>query len=60
MLPLQTVQRQTLRHLMPNAGAVFENLFKTLEIQEPAFKEVVVLYRCGDDRHPALVAVRGP
>lgn len=42
---LQRVQRQTLRDIMPNAGAVFENLFKTLEITEPAFKEVVVLYR---------------
>lgn len=39
------MQRQTLRHLMPTAGAVLRNLLKPLEIQEPAFKEVVVLYR---------------
>lgn len=30
---------------MPNAAAVFQNFFKPLEIQEPAFKNVVVLYR---------------
>lgn len=42
----QTVQRQTLRQLMPDTAAVLRNLTKTLQIQEPAFKEVVILYRC--------------
>ena len=42
---MQTVQRRSLRSIMPTAGAVFENLFKQLDIQEPAFKNVVVLYR---------------
>ena len=42
---VQTVQRRSLRSIMPNAGAVFENLFKQLDIEEPAFKNVVVLYR---------------
>ncbi|KAK9905089.1 hypothetical protein WJX75_009516 [Coccomyxa subellipsoidea] len=41
----QTVQRQSLRQIMPDAGAVMRNMFKTLHIQEPAFKNVVVLYR---------------
>ena len=31
---------------MPDARAVLRNLSTTLEIQEPAFKEVVILYRC--------------
>ena len=34
-----------MRSLMPNARKVVENFFKTLSIQEPAFKDVVVLYR---------------
>ncbi len=42
---LQTVQRRSLRSIMPDAAAVFRNLFATLDIQEPAFKNVVVLYR---------------
>ena len=42
---LQTVQRRSLRSIMPDAGKVFENFFKTLNIQEPAFKNMVVLYR---------------
>ena len=42
---LQTVQRQSLRQLMPDAGAVLRSMFATLHIQEPAFKNVVVLYR---------------
>ena len=45
MCALQTVQRQSLRQIMPDAGAVMRNMFKTLHIQEPAFKNVVVLYR---------------
>ena len=42
---MQTVQRRSLRSIMPDAGKVFENFFKTLDIQEPAFKNMVVLYR---------------
>ena len=42
---VQLVQRRSLRSIMPNAKAVFENLFKQLDIEEPAFKNVVVLYR---------------
>ena len=42
---MQTVVRRSLRSIMPDAAKVFENLFKPLEIQEPAFKNVVVLYR---------------
>ncbi|CAL8464423.1 g3958 [Coccomyxa elongata] len=41
----QTVVRQSLRRLMPDAAAVLRNMFATLQIQEPAFKNVVVLYR---------------
>ena len=39
------MQRRSLRSIMPDAGKVFENFFKTLDIQEPAFKNMVVLYR---------------
>lgn len=42
---VQTVQRRSLRSIMPDARAVFENFFKQLDIEEPAFKNVVVLYR---------------
>lgn len=41
----QTVQRQSLRRLMPDAASVLRCMFATLHIQEPAFKDVVVLYR---------------
>lgn len=41
----QTVQRQSLRRLMPDAASVLGCMFATLHIQEPAFKDVVVLYR---------------
>lgn len=30
---------------MPDAAAVLQNFFKPLDIQEPAFRNVVVLYR---------------
>ena len=39
------MKRVTLKALMPNATEVFKKLFETLEIQEPGFKNVVVLYR---------------
>lgn len=42
---VQTVQRQSLRRLLPDALSVMRNFFTTLRIQEPAFKNVVVLYR---------------
>ena len=35
----------TLKALMPNAREVLRKLFETLEIQEPGFKNVVILYR---------------
>lgn len=30
---------------MPTTGAVFKNLFKTIELSEPMFRSVVILYR---------------
>ena len=39
------VERRTLRRLMPTILSVIMNLFRTLELQEPTFKEVVLLYR---------------
>jgi hypothetical protein len=39
------IERLTLRRLMPNIFVLFRKLFSTLEIQEPTFKEVVLLYR---------------
>jgi hypothetical protein len=41
---VQTVHRQSLRRLLPDALSVARNFFATLRIQEPAFKNVVVLY----------------
>jgi len=49
---VQTVQRRSLRSIMPDAAAVFQNFFKSLDIQEPAFKNVVVLYRRKVPDHP--------
>lgn len=39
------VERLTLRRLLPTPGAVLSNLFSKMELQEPTFKEVVLLYR---------------
>ena len=39
------VRRATLQRLMPDAGSVFSQLFTTLEIQEPCFTDLVILYR---------------
>ena len=44
------VERLTLRRLMPNILTLLRKLFSTLEIQEPTFKEVVLLYRLAKPR----------
>ncbi|GLI65636.1 hypothetical protein VaNZ11_009234 [Volvox africanus] len=44
----KVVERRTLRLLMPSAWAVIKNFHKKLKLQEPAFKEVVVLYRAAN------------
>ena len=42
---LQEVRRITLKDLMPNTKAVLSKLLQTLTIQEPGFKNVIILYR---------------
>jgi hypothetical protein len=44
------VERLTLRRLLPTPGAVLSNLFSKMEIQEPTYKEVVLLYRMAKPR----------
>ncbi|GIL61971.1 hypothetical protein Vafri_16221 [Volvox africanus] len=44
----KVVERRTLRLLMPSAWAIIKNFHKKLKLQEPAFKEVVVLYRAAN------------
>jgi hypothetical protein len=39
------VERRTLAHVLPTAGDVLRSLFKVVELQEPAFGEVVVVFR---------------
>jgi len=39
------VERRSLKILMPSASQVIANAFKTIKLQEPMFKEVVVVYR---------------
>lgn len=39
------IERRTLRRLMPTPLSVLKNLFSTMELQEPTFKEVVLMYR---------------
>ena len=39
------VQRTTLKQLMPDAAAVFKNLTASVELREPAFRTVVIIYR---------------
>ena len=40
-----TIERLTLRRLLPTPWAVLANFFAEMEIQEPTYKEVVLLYR---------------
>jgi hypothetical protein len=42
---VRRVQRKTLTQQLPNWFMVIRNLFKVMELQEPAFKDVVVVYR---------------
>ena len=44
-LPVQWVERITLKDLMPDAKSVFKQLFTELSIQEPAFNDTIILYR---------------
>ncbi|KAK9862890.1 hypothetical protein WJX84_001679 [Apatococcus fuscideae] len=39
------VERVTLKRLMPDAGAVLSQATSTLTIKEPAFQDIVILYR---------------
>ena len=41
----QSVRRVSFRHLMPSALSVLKSLPKVVTIEEPAYKDVVVLYR---------------
>eukprot|EP00877_Chromochloris_zofingiensis_P000839 jgi/Chrzof1/10756/Cz05g11030.t1 len=45
------VERLTLQHVLPNALAVLGNLLTVVELQEPTFKEVIVMYRDRYHRH---------
>jgi hypothetical protein len=40
-----TVERRTLRRVLPTPYAVLRNFLSTHELQEPTFKEVVIIYR---------------
>mmetsp|Transcript_11867 Transcript_11867/g.39447 ORF Transcript_11867/g.39447 Transcript_11867/m.39447 type:complete len:582 (-) Transcript_11867:564-2309(-) len=42
---VSVVERRTLRRLLPSAFSVLRNFFANHELQEPTFKEVVILYR---------------
>lgn len=42
---LQVIYRSSLERQMPDAKAVFAKLFSTLQLTEPQFKSVVVLFR---------------
>jgi hypothetical protein len=44
--PPLTVERRSLVVLAPSAGAVLGQLGAVMGLQEPTFKQVVVLYRC--------------
>lgn len=41
----QVVKRVTLHRLMPDLGSTLSQLFTKLEIQEPTFTDLVLLYR---------------
>ena len=43
--PVQVIYRSSLERQMPNWRAVFQKLFKTVELSEPMYQSVVMLYR---------------
>jgi hypothetical protein len=43
---VRLITRVSLRTIMPDARSVFANLFKTLEVVEPTYKDIILLYRC--------------
>jgi hypothetical protein len=48
----QVVERITLQRLMPDAAHVFQHLGATLQLQEPSFQDLVILYRRKVDTMP--------
>ena len=42
---MQAVKRVTLHRLMPDLGSTLSLLFTKLEIQEPTFTDLVIVYR---------------
>ena len=51
-LIVQWVTRVTLRDVMPDASRVWSNFFKEVHLQEPTFKEAILLYRrAGSPQH---------
>ena len=39
------IYRNSLERQMPSSGAVMRQLFRTIELSEPMFQSVVILYR---------------
>ena len=42
----QIIRRTSLRTLMPTYKKVFAKLFKAVEVVEPTYKDIILLYRC--------------
>mmetsp|Transcript_25578 Transcript_25578/g.55720 ORF Transcript_25578/g.55720 Transcript_25578/m.55720 type:complete len:707 (+) Transcript_25578:147-2267(+) len=47
----KVVERKTLENQMPTIWKVIKNFPRTIRIQEPVFKEVVIVYRTAGPRH---------
>ncbi len=60
VLGSQVVRRVSLQQLMPTVGAVLKNVTKEMEIQEPTYKDVVVLYRRTVPDKPVKKSDRDP
>lgn len=56
---VSTVERKTLRRLLPTPFAVLKSFFSTMELQEPTFKELVILYRMDKPEGDQKAAVGG-
>jgi hypothetical protein len=44
---LQTVERRTLARQCPTVLTLLQSFPKKMELQEPTFKDIIVLYRWG-------------
>jgi len=42
---MKIIERKPIRRILPTIFSIFANFFKVIELQEPAFKQLIIVYR---------------